>query len=114
METNQEVMSVGSTIRLKDREEARMFSWGDHPDFDEVETVKNYDYLYKDSCPATTIGKHTETGKFYALDWTSYESHYGNGESEYDDLELYEVEIQETVITQKEWIPVKETEGSTA
>lgn len=92
-----------TTILLEDEETARDFAWGDHPDFEEVETVKDYDSLYKDSCPATTIAKHTETGKFYALDWYSYESHYGSGESEYNDLELYEVEQVTKTIVVKEW-----------
>lgn len=92
-----------SNLYLKDREDARYFVWGDHIDFEPVETVKDYDALYKDSCPATTIAKHTESGKFYALDWTSYESHYGNGESEYDSLVLYEVEQKEKVVVTKVW-----------
>lgn len=96
------------TIALKDREAARYFTCGDHPDFEEIETVKDYEALYKDSCPATTIAKHTESGRFYALDWTSYESHYGRGESEYDNLVLYEVEQKEKVVVTKEWVPVKD------
>ena len=94
------------TILLKDEEEAKYFAWGDHQDFDIVETVKDYDALYKDYCPATTIAKHIETGKFYALDWDSYESHYGMGESMFNELSVYEVEQQEEVRVTKTWVAV--------
>jgi len=97
---------MNNIIQLKDEREAKYFSWGDHSDFDIVETVKDYDSLYKDFCSATTIAKHTETGKFYALDWDSYESHYGRGESEYPNTEVYEVQQVEKVVTTKEWKPV--------
>lgn len=95
-----------TTIQLKDEEEAKHFSWGVHPDFEEVETIKDYEALYKDYCTATTIAKHTKTGKFYALYWESYESHYGHGESEYPNTKVYEVQQVEKVVTTKEWIAV--------
>lgn len=98
-----------STIELKNKNEARSFVWGDMEGFTEVETVKDLDELYQDSCPATTVCKQESTGKYYALDWTSYESHYGSGESEYDDTVLYEVELQEKTVVVKEWVAVKET-----
>lgn len=79
------------------------FVWGDIEDFEEVETVKDYDTLYKDYCSATTICKQISTGKFYALDWNSYESHYGSGESTFDSDEIYEVQQVEKVTVEKIW-----------
>lgn len=95
-----------STILLKDEEEAKYFTKGDHPDFEHVETVKDYDALYKDYCPATTFATHAETGKFYALDWQSCESHYGVGEDIFNELSVYEVQQAERIIVKKEWVKV--------
>lgn len=91
---------------LLDENSVRAFAHGDHPDFEEVEVVKDYESLYKDSCLATTIAKYTETGDFYALDWYSYESHYGHGEHTYPNQSVYKVtQVEKTVVT-KEWVKV--------
>ena len=92
-----------NTIKI---ENPRAFVWGDMEDYEEVETVVDYESLYKDMAPATTICKHIPTGKFYALDWDSYQSHFGSGESDYPNDEIYEVEQKEKVVVTKEWVAV--------
>ena len=82
------------------------YLYGDLDGYDVVETVKDYENLYKDSCPATTVAFHAESGKYFALDWQSYESHYGHGEDEYPDDTLYEVKLEEKTVVTKEWLPV--------
>ena len=92
-----------NTIKI---ENPRAFAWGDMEDYEEVEIVVDYESLYKDMASATTICKHVPTGKFYALDWYSYQSHYGSGESDYPNDEIYEVEQKEKVVVTKEWVAV--------
>ena len=87
-------------------DEARSFAYDDHPDYDEVETIIDYDVMYKDYAPATTISKKLSDGTFWALDWDSYQSHYGSGESMFNSNELRQVKQIEKVITTKEWINI--------
>lgn len=84
-------------------EDPHCFVYGDLEDFEEVETVVDFDSMYKDYAPATTICKQLSTGKFFALDWEQYQSHYGCGEDEYPNNTLYEVYQVEVVTTTKEW-----------
>lgn len=84
-------------------EDPGAFIYGDIEDFEEVETVVDYEEAYKDLAPATTICKQISTGKFFALDWQQYTSHYGSGESQYDENEAYEVHQVDVVTTTKEW-----------
>lgn len=84
-------------------EDPRAFIYGDMEDFEEVETVVYHDEAYKDLAPATTICKNISTGKYFALDWQQYTSHYGLGESQFDENEAYEVYEVEVVTTTKEW-----------
>ena len=93
------------TNRIK-IEDPQVFAWGDMEDYEEVETVVDYESLYKDMASATSICKHTPTGKFFALDWDSYQSHYGSGESDYPNDEIYEVQQVDKVVTTKEWVAV--------
>ena len=92
-----------NTIKI---ENPRAFARGDMEDYEEVETAVDYESLYKDMASATTICKHIPTGKFYALDWDSYQSHDGDGESAYPEDEIYEVEQKEKVVVTKEWVAV--------
>lgn len=59
----------------------RDFVCGDIEDFEDVETEVDMDAMYKDYAPATTICKQLSTGKFFALDWDKYTSHYGGRQS---------------------------------
>ncbi len=85
------------------QDEVQSFAFGDLDGFEEVETVVDYEAMYKDYAPATTICKQCGTGKYYALDWDSYTSHYGIGEHIFHEDEIYEVqEVEETKII-KTW-----------
>ena len=82
------------------------YLYDDLDGYEVVETIKDYESLYKDSCPAMTVSFHEESGKYFALDWMSYESHYGSGENEYPNNTLYEVKFEEKTVVTKEWLPV--------
>lgn len=72
-------------------------------DFKHIESIDDYDSLYKDSLNCTTVCQQVSTGKYFALDWSKYVSHYGQGESELQGTEIYEVEQVEIVKVTKEW-----------
>ena len=84
-------------------EETEAFAFGDTNDFTKVDQVCDYEGMYKDFVNCTTICKQDATGKFYALDWNKYTSHYGRGEHEFSSNEIYEVEEVEVVKVTKEW-----------
>lgn len=75
-------------------------------EYEFVETIEDLDNLYKDYCPATTICKRLSDNTYWALDWSYYKSHYGSGEHEYYNDEIYQVKQVEKVITTKEWISI--------
>ena len=82
----------------------REWVYGDYPEgFEEVETYKDYDTLYKDMCSASTIFRRKSDNTYWSLDWDSYESHYGSGESQYDNNFIYQVEQVVKVVETKEW-----------
>ena len=82
----------------------REWVWEGYPDnFEEIEVNKDYDTLYKDMCNATTIFRNKDDNTYWALDWDSYESHYGSGESNYDNYFIYQVEPKVKVIEVKTW-----------
>lgn len=92
-----------SAIELKDEDEAREFVGGYLEGFTKVETTLDLECMYKDLTPATTVFKQESTGKYFALDWNKYTSHYGDGESEFHNKILYEVKRVDVVKTVTEW-----------
>jgi hypothetical protein len=92
-------------------DEAREIAWNDSSDYLVVEEICDLNNSYKDSCPAITIVKRTSDGKHFALNWVQHVSHYGDGEHQFYDLYLYEVEQKEETktITVKTWVNVKDT-----
>jgi hypothetical protein len=86
------------------QEDTEAFAFNDGPEgFIKVNEVCDYEDMYKDFVPCTTIQKQESTGKLFALDWQKYTSHYGQGEDEFPSNEIYEVEEVEKVKVTKEW-----------
>lgn len=84
-------------------EQAWGFATEGTDDFKHIEDIDDYDSLYKDSLNCMTICQQESTGKYFALDWSKYVSHYGLGESELQGTEIYEAEQVEVVKVIKEW-----------
>ena len=87
--------------------EPRYLNWEGDDKYEIIETIIDYDTLYKDMASATTYFTETETGDIYALDWDSYESHYGSGESDYPNDIMYRVRIEEVVEVKKVYVTVQ-------
>lgn len=90
-------------IKLTEQQAKEFARLGGTGDFNEVDQVSYPETLYKDFMACTTICKQASTGKFFAIDWSKYVSHYGPGSSEVDSTEIYEVEEVEKVKVTKEW-----------
>ena len=79
------------------------FAMEGNKDFKHVEDIDDCDSLYKDFISCTTVCQQVSTGKYFALDWSKYVSHYGQGDHEFPSNEIYEVEEIEVVKVTKEW-----------
>ena len=84
-------------------EQAREFAYEGIEGYTHIETIEDLEDLYKDSCPATTVCQKDDDGTYWALDWSSYKSHYGCGEDEFYSNELYQVERKEKTVITKYW-----------
>lgn len=84
-------------------EDAAAFAWGDLEGFEVVETEIDYEGGYKDLAPATTIGKRLSDGTFWALEWSKHTAHYSDGDNQFYDNVLRQVEKVIQTIVVKKW-----------
>lgn len=100
-------MTENSIVLTED--EAQEFAYGDHPNFVFVDEICDYEDLYKDQVPATTICKRVSDDTFWSLDWSKYVSHYGYGESSFYDTTITKVEkvVTERLVVDVDWVPIK-------
>lgn len=85
----------------------REMAWEGSAGYEHIETIVDYDTLYKDMASATSYFTEVSSGDIYALDWDSYESHYGSGESDYPNDIMYRVRIEEVVEVKKVYVTVQ-------
>ena len=86
--------------------EPREMAWEGDDKYEHIETIIDYGTLYKDMASATSYFTEVSSGDIYALDWDSYESHYGSGESEYPNDIMYRVRIEEVVEVKKVYVVI--------
>lgn len=92
------------SIKLTE-DEVKQIVYEDHPDFEVIEEYTDFETMYKDFAHCDVIVKQESTGKYFSLSYQQYTSHYGSGESQYEDQEAPEVKLVTKEVTRivKSW-----------
>ena len=91
-----------------DEESVRYFAHGELDGYTHVDTIIDYEAGYKDLAPAETICQRDSDKTYWSLCWEYYTSHYGMGESMYNDETINQVEkqVETKTITVERWVCV--------